>query len=101
MDFKLSEETQIMRDSFRQWVERELQPLAEKENVDPDKGVPAEIITRVRKRSAELGYYSHHMPEEVGGGGFSMLVSHLSKVTLVVIKSRFWRDCFRQNSVAA
>ncbi len=75
MDFKLSEETQIMRDSFRQWVERELQPLAEKENVDPDKGVPAEIITRVRKRSAELGYYSHHMPEEVGGGGFSMLDS--------------------------
>ena len=39
MDFTLNEETQIMRDSFRQWVERELQPLAEKENIDPDTGI--------------------------------------------------------------
>lgn len=66
-----------MRDSFVDWVKRELIPLQDKEKLDPDEGIPAEIVDQVRKRSAELGYYSHHMPEEVGGGGFSNLDSSI------------------------
>ncbi|MCA9520137.1 MAG: acyl-CoA dehydrogenase family protein, partial [Myxococcales bacterium] len=65
----------MMRDSFLQWVKRELLPLEEREGLDADRGYPHEIVRRVRRQSAELGFYSHHMPTEVGGGGFSMLDS--------------------------
>jgi acyl-CoA dehydrogenase len=75
MDFELSEETRMMRDAFVQWVDRELRPMEEREKIDPDKGIPVELTAQVRRRSAELGYYAHHMPEEVGGGGFRMLDS--------------------------
>lgn len=75
MDFELSEDTRLMRDEFLKWVDRELRPLEEKEKVDSDAGIPRELVNRVRKRAAELGYYAHDMPEEVGGGGFSMLDS--------------------------
>jgi acyl-CoA dehydrogenase len=75
MDFELGDDTRLMRDAFLDWVKGELVPLEEKEKVDPDAGIPEELVARVRRRSAELGYYSHHMPAEVGGGGFTMLDS--------------------------
>ncbi|MCB9587433.1 MAG: acyl-CoA dehydrogenase family protein [Polyangiaceae bacterium] len=75
MDFTLSEETRAVRDAFTRWVKEELIPLETKEQLDPDQGIPTEIVKRVRKQAADLGFYSHHMPEEVGGGGFSNLQS--------------------------
>lgn len=77
MDFALKEETRMMIDAFNQWIKREVIPLEQREGLDPDQGLPAAIVARVRKKSAELGFYGHHMPEEVGGGGFSMLDSVL------------------------
>ncbi|MCA9533177.1 MAG: acyl-CoA dehydrogenase family protein [Myxococcales bacterium] len=71
MDFNLSEETRLFRDSFVQWVERELKPLEEKHRITLDEEIPAEIVKRVRSQAAELGFWAHHMPEEVGGGGMS------------------------------
>ena len=75
MDFDLGEDTRLMRDAFLDWVKGELVPLEQSERVDPDAGIPDALVRRVRRRSAELGYYSHHMPEEVSGGGFSMVDS--------------------------
>jgi acyl-CoA dehydrogenase len=71
MDFNLSEETRLFRDSFVQWVERELKPLEEKHRITLDQPIPEDIVKRVRRESAELGFWAHHMPEEVGGGGMS------------------------------
>ena len=71
MNFELSEETRLLRDSFVQWVERELKPLEEKHKITLDEPIPEEIVKKVRSESAELGFWAHHMPEEVGGGGLS------------------------------
>ena len=75
MDFELNEETRLFRDQFRQWVERDLLPLEEKEGIHQDAPVPEAITKRVRMQSADLGFYAHHMPEEVGGGGLGQVVS--------------------------
>ena len=75
MDLELPEATRLMRDGFLDWVKRELAPLEEEQHIDPDAGIPEALVRRVRRRSAELGYYSHHMPEAVGGAGFSMVDS--------------------------
>lgn len=75
MDFELSEDTKLLVDSFKQWAERELIPLEAKHGITQDAPIPDEIAKHVRKTSAELGFYNHHMPAEVGGGGLSMIDS--------------------------
>jgi alkylation response protein AidB-like acyl-CoA dehydrogenase len=75
MDFELSEDTKLLVDSFKQWVARELIPLEEKHGITQDVAIPNEVAKYVRTTSAELGFYNHHMPAEVGGGGLSMIDS--------------------------
>lgn len=75
MDFTLSEETELLRDSYRKWVDNELIPLEEKHKITQDTPLPQDVAKYVRKKSSELGFYNHHMPAEVGGGGLSMVDS--------------------------
>jgi acyl-CoA dehydrogenase len=75
MDFELSEDTKLLVESYKQWAVRELIPLEEKHGITQDVAIPAEVAKYVRTTSAELGFYNHHMPVEVGGGGLSMIDS--------------------------
>jgi alkylation response protein AidB-like acyl-CoA dehydrogenase len=75
MDFSLSEDTRLFRDSYVQWVDRELRPLEVKLGVTQDTPIDRELAGKIRRQSAELGFWAHHMPEEVGGGGLSNLDS--------------------------
>lgn len=75
MDFELSEDTKLLVESFKQWAERELIPLEAKHGITQDAPIPDDIAKMVRMKSAELGFYNHHMPAEVGGGGLSMIDS--------------------------
>lgn len=66
-----------IRASLRQFLEREVLPIedAHREEIQ-ERGTFAtmrEEVLKLRKRSAELGFYAIHMPEEVGGGGLSLL----------------------------
>ena len=72
MNFELNEESKLLRDSFDSWLKRELLPLEEKEGISQDNPPSRELASQIRKQSAELGFYTHHMPEEVGGGGLSI-----------------------------
>jgi acyl-CoA dehydrogenase len=76
MDFSLTDEEQAIAASFRDFVQREVLP-AEKglkqAYTDSDGAAPevrAELL-RVRRRSAELGFYGIDMPGDLGGGGLS------------------------------
>ena len=72
MDFTIPDETRMMLDAHRKFVEQELLPLERKhglEHRDPDEELPQDLVKQVRKRSGELGFYGIFMPEEVGGGG--------------------------------
>jgi acyl-CoA dehydrogenase len=83
VDFTVPEETQMIRRGLRSFLEKEVQPLEEEHKkflederarLQDDGSLVPElkaIIDHIRKRSAELGYYAMHMPQEVGGGGIS------------------------------
>lgn len=69
MNFSLPPEVEDLRKSLRDFIDRELRPLEEKE-LDPDKdNIPLELWQQVRRRSAELGFYAPDFPEEFGGAG--------------------------------
>ncbi|RJP19143.1 MAG: acyl-CoA dehydrogenase [Candidatus Abyssobacteria bacterium SURF_5] len=73
MDFNIPEEIEMLRQSLRKFIEKEVIPMEEKARFDPDDGVPQELLKKVRKRSHELGFWAIDLPEEYGGGGLNML----------------------------
>lgn len=64
--FHATEHTAIA-DSFAEFVERELAPLARQTCGDLGEPVPAEVRAHVRRRSAALGFYAGDYPAEWGG----------------------------------
>jgi acyl-CoA dehydrogenase len=83
VDFTVPEEIQMIRRGLRSFLEKEVRPLEEEHKrflederarlKDDGSLVPEfkAVLDHLRRRSAELGYYAMHMPEEVGGGGVS------------------------------
>jgi alkylation response protein AidB-like acyl-CoA dehydrogenase len=71
------EELLELRSSLRQFIDREVRPIEEEHREEIlDTGTYEAIRDdrlKIRKRSAELGFYTLHMPEELGGGGLSYL----------------------------
>ena len=65
-----------LRNSFRRFLDREVRPVEEsyrQELLEARYEWIKEERRKLRKRSAELGFWSLHMPEEVGGMGLSYL----------------------------
>jgi acyl-CoA dehydrogenase len=66
-----------LRSSLRQFLDREVRPIEEEHRLEiQDTGTfegLKDVRAKLRKRSAELGFWTLHMPEEVGGGGLSYL----------------------------
>jgi acyl-CoA dehydrogenase len=77
MDFSVPEDIRQLLDSFRSFLDREVHPVeerfAERLQEDAFDEEMTEAGLSLRRRSAELGFYAAHMPEEVGGGGLSNL----------------------------
>jgi alkylation response protein AidB-like acyl-CoA dehydrogenase len=73
LDFAVPSEYEDLQRNLTDYVERELKPL-EAEHLDPEKDeTPAELRDRVRRRSAELGFYAADFPEDLGGSGLPQL----------------------------
>jgi acyl-CoA dehydrogenase len=66
-----------LRTSLRRFIDREIRPMEDEHRREIQETGLYEGIkddrSKVRKRSAELGFWTLHMPEEVGGGGLSYL----------------------------
>lgn len=66
-----------LRSSLRQFIDREVRPLEETHRREIQETGTFDTYKderlKLRKRSAELGFWTLHMPEEVGGGGLSYL----------------------------
>jgi alkylation response protein AidB-like acyl-CoA dehydrogenase len=73
VDFSIPEEYAELQRNLTGFVDRELRPLEESE-LDPEEdAIPVELRDRVRRRSAELGFYAADFPEDVGGSGLPQL----------------------------
>jgi acyl-CoA dehydrogenase len=73
----IPDEVLELRSTLRDFVEREIRPIEDAHRQEILETGTFEAIReeslKLRKRSAELGFYTLHMPEEVGGGGLSYL----------------------------
>jgi alkylation response protein AidB-like acyl-CoA dehydrogenase len=73
----IPEELFELRSSLRQFIDREIRPIEDAHRQEIQETGRYEGIKddrdKIRKRSAELGFWSLHMPEDVGGGGLSYL----------------------------
>ncbi|MFT5259740.1 MAG: acyl-CoA dehydrogenase [Saprospiraceae bacterium] len=82
MDIKLSHENQLLRDSARAFIDKELIPY--EEEVDRVGLVPLELGQHIQAQSIEAGLYSANLPESVGGGG-------LDYTSMAVIEREYGR----------
>ena len=75
MDFNLPEELQMLKDTVRKFVDRELIPIEmhsiENMELKPD------IRQRLEKKTKEMGLWMFDVPEEYGGGGLGSLAQVL------------------------
>jgi alkylation response protein AidB-like acyl-CoA dehydrogenase len=66
-----------LRDSLRAFVDREVRPIEDGHRQEIQETGTFDAYQderfKMRKRSAELGFYASHMPEEAGGGGLPYL----------------------------
>jgi butyryl-CoA dehydrogenase len=67
MDFELAEEQQMVRETTRAFVEREVKPVASR--LDREAIYPSELV----KRLSEMGLMGILVPQEFGGSGMDLL----------------------------
>jgi butyryl-CoA dehydrogenase len=67
MNFELSQDHKVLRDSVRDFVDREIKPLAIK--IDEDHKIPDELIEKM----SAMGFMGSYVPEEYEGAGLDML----------------------------
>ncbi len=67
MDFELSENIRLMRDSARRFVKNDLESISQK--VEEEEKIPENIVQKMR----EMGFFGLSIPEEYGGMGLGTL----------------------------
>ena len=91
MDFGLTTEQQMVVDTVRGFVEKELYP--HEEEVECTGAVPPELGEAIKRKVLDLGFYAPNLPVEVGGGGldnltFALLERELGRTSMAL--SVFW-----------
>ena len=91
MDFSLTSEQQMVVDTVRDFVERELYPL--EDDIERAGQVPAETGEAIKRKVIDLGFYAPNLPEDVGGGGldnltFTLLERELGRAAMAL--TVFW-----------
>ncbi|HEX2526473.1 MAG TPA: acyl-CoA dehydrogenase family protein [Geminicoccus sp.] len=67
MNFGLSSEQEMLVETARTFVERELYPY--EQEVEQTRAVRPDLVRQVIARALETGLYAANMPEDLGGGG--------------------------------
>ncbi len=67
MNFELKEEQKFIRESVRDFAEREIKPLAEE--LDKEEKFSVDLT----KKMGELGLFGMYLPEKYGGQGMDTL----------------------------
>ena len=71
MDFALSAEQQLIVDTVRAFVEKEIYPL--EDEVEKSGQVSPAAANAIKQKCKDIGFYAANMPQELGGGGLSHL----------------------------
>ena len=71
MNFALTDEQQLIVDTVRSFVEKELYP--HEEEVERTGAVPRELGQEIVRKCRDIGFYAANISTEAGGGGFNHL----------------------------
>jgi butyryl-CoA dehydrogenase len=79
MNFELSQDHKVLRDAVRDFVDKEIKPIAMQ--IDEEHAIPEALVQKM----GEMGFLGSYLPEEFGGAGLDMLsyaivVEEVSKV---------------------
>ena len=85
MHFGLSEEQQMIVDTVRSFVEKEMYP--HEDELERSGVVPPELGDEIKRKVIDLGFYAANLPESVGGGGlghldFTLLERELGRASM-------------------
>ena len=90
MDFGLTGERQMVVDTVRGFVEKELYP--HEEEVERTGQAPPGLGEEIKRKVVDLGFYAPNLPVEVGGGldhlTFTLLERELGRASMAL--SVFW-----------
>jgi acyl-CoA dehydrogenase len=92
MDFSLTEEQQLIVQTVRSFVERELYP--HEDLVERLDEVPQDLAEAIQSVATASGLYAANMPEDLGGGG-------LSGVDLTLVERELGRASYALQSIVA
>jgi acyl-CoA dehydrogenase len=73
MDFDLPDELRMFKDSLRRFVDSELIPIERQTMVEGAEKLKPEYYERFCQRAKDLGLWMMDIPEDLGGGGLSVL----------------------------
>lgn len=85
MDFELTHEQQMIVDTARAFVEKELYP--HEDEVEKTDQLRPELIKEIQSKAIQQGLYAANMPEALGGGGLDI-------VTLTLLERELGRANF-------
>lgn len=71
MNFGLTQEQQLIVDTVRHFVEKEIYP--HEALVEKTAQVPASVANDIEQKVKDMGFFAANMPESLGGGGLSQL----------------------------
>ncbi|MBT8207574.1 MAG: acyl-CoA dehydrogenase family protein [Acidimicrobiia bacterium] len=92
MRFDLTPEQELIVETTRDFVERELLPHeAEVERLD---AVPPELVASIKSKAIRAGIYAPNMPEEFGGGG-------LDSFTMALVERELGAASYALNFIIA
>ena len=77
MDFSIDDEQQMVVDTVRAFVNRELVPY--EDEVERTGQVRPDLVQQIRERSLTAGIYAANMPAELGGGGLDDLTLSMAE----------------------
>ena len=87
MNFGLSDEQQMIVDTVRTFVEKEMYP--HEDEVERLGVVPPDLAREIKQKCIDIGFYASNMPEEHGGGGlnhldFTLLERELGRASMAL-----------------
>ena len=75
MDFNLPEEIQILRNTVRRFVDKELIPLEREYRHDSEGPMPDHLLKPLQEKTKAMGLWMLDVPAEYGGAGLGLLAA--------------------------
>jgi alkylation response protein AidB-like acyl-CoA dehydrogenase len=84
------EELKVLQTKLKDFIQNELLPYEQKNQLNAEEDIPMEAIHWVRKRSKELGFYGINLPKKYGGQDISLKGLCLCKEELARSGAVLW-----------